>query len=146
MYAVFGGFMIDCCIFCRGCGGFYVFFRRLQGLFAAKMRCGNGKIVVRKRRNGGAEMAKLLCIFGVYMLDFLHFCCQGGEMVVRFRLKFIVLRRLRGAFLAFPTLISRISQSIPPFSPPFYSKSTPYINISHLPKPPYRHSNRRKQC
>ena len=84
---------------------------------------------------------------------FLHFCCQGGEMVVRLRrlvvwlrLKFIVLRRLRGAFRAFPTLISRISQSIPPFSPQFYSKSTSYINISHLPKPPYRHSNRRKQC
>ena len=86
------------------------------------------------------------------MLDFLHFCCQCGEMVVRlrrlvvrFRLKFIVLRRLRGAFRAFPILISRISQSIPPFSPPFYSKSTPYINISHLSKPPYRHSNRRKK-
>ena len=108
---------------------------------------------VRKRRNCGAKTAKWWCICGVYMLDFLHFCCQGGEMVVRWRrlvvwlrLKFIVLRRLRGAFRAFPTMISRISQSIPPFSSPFYSKSTPYINISHLPKPPYRHSNRRKQC
>ena len=47
----------DCGIFCRGCGGFYVFFRRLQGLFAAKMQsengeiwCGNGKIVVYLRR------------------------------------------------------------------------------------------------
>ena len=108
---------------------------------------------VRKWQNGCAEMAKLRCIFGVYMLDFLHFGCQGGEMVVRLRrlvvwlrLKFIVLRRLRSAFRAFPTMISRISQSIPPFSPPFYSKSTPYINISHLSKPPYRNSNRRKQC
>ena len=153
MYAVFGGLMIDCGMFCRGCGGFYVLFRRLQGLFAVKMRCGNGKNAVRKWRNGGAKTAKLWCICGVYMLDFLHFCCQGGEMVVRllrlvvqFRLKFIVLRRLRGAFRAFPILISRISQSIPPFSPPFYSKSASYINISHLPKPPYRHSNRRKQC
>ena len=134
-----GGFMIDCGMFYRGCGGFYVFFRRLQGLFAVKMRCGNGENMVRKWRNGGAEMAKLRCIFGVYMLDFLHFCCQGGEMVV-------LKRRLRGAFLAFPTLISRISQSIPPFSPPFYGKSASYINISHLPKPPYRNSNRRKQC
>ena len=26
------------------CGGFYVLFRRLQGLFAVKMRCKNGKI------------------------------------------------------------------------------------------------------
>ena len=42
----------------------------------------------------------------------------------------------------FPTLISRISQSIPPFSHPFYSKSTHYINISHLPKPPNPHSKR----
>ena len=29
--------------------------------------------MVRKRQNGGAEMAKLWCIFGVYMLDFLYF-------------------------------------------------------------------------
>ena len=42
--------MIDCGMFCRGCGGFYVFFRRLQGLFAVKMRCGNGEIVVYLRR------------------------------------------------------------------------------------------------
>ena len=63
MYAVFGGFMIDCGMFCRACGGFYVLFRRLQGLFAMKMMCGNGKIVVYLR---------------LYMLDFLHFCCQGG--------------------------------------------------------------------
>ena len=148
-----GGFMIDCGMFYRGCGGFYVFFRRLQGLFAVKMRCGNGENMVRKWRNGGAEMAKLWCICGVYMIDFLHFGLQGGEMVVRlrrlvvrFRLKFIVLRRLRGAFRAFPTMISRISQSIPPFSPPFYSKSASYIDISHLPKPPNPHSDRRKQC
>ena len=29
MYAVFGGLMIDCGMFCRSCGGFHVFFRRL---------------------------------------------------------------------------------------------------------------------
>ena len=40
---------------------------------------------VRKRRNGGAETAKWWCICGVYMIDFLHFCCQGGEIVVRKR-------------------------------------------------------------
>ena len=28
-------------------------------------------------------MAKLWCICGVYMLDFLHFCFQGGKIVVR---------------------------------------------------------------
>ena len=38
--------MIDCGMFCRGFGGFYVFFRRLQGLFAVKMRCENGEMVV----------------------------------------------------------------------------------------------------
>ena len=29
-----------------------------------------------------AETVKMWCIFGVYMLGFLHFCCQGGEIVV----------------------------------------------------------------
>ena len=72
----------DCGMFCRGCGGFYVLFRRLQGLFAVKMRCGNGKMWC-----GNGEMVVYL---RMYMLDFLHFGCQGGEMVVR-------LRRLRGA-------------------------------------------------
>ena len=50
MYAVFGGFMIDCGMFCRGCGDFYVLFRWLRCLFAVKMRCGNGEMVVRLRR------------------------------------------------------------------------------------------------
>ena len=125
----------------------------ISPVFQAVARLIYGENAVQKRQNCGAKMAKWWCIFGVYMLDFLHFCCQCGEMVVRlrrlvvwFRLKFIVLRRLRGAFRAFPTLISRISQSIPPFSSPFYSKSTPYINISHLSKPPNPNSNRRKQC
>ena len=43
----------------------------------------------------GAKTAKLWCIFGVYMLDFLHFCCQGGENVIRrgvFVVKFGVIR------------------------------------------------------
>ena len=123
-----------------------VYLRQKCGAETAKLWCGNGENMVRKRWNAVRRWWKWWCIFGVYMLDFLYFGCQGGEMVVRFRLKFIVLRRLRGAFRAFPTMISRISQSIPQFSPPFYSKSTHYINIFHLPKPPYRHSNRRKQC
>ena len=59
-------------------------------------------------------MAKLWCIFGVYMLDFLHFCCQGGEMVVRcggFMIDcgmfcrgcggfYVFFRRLQGLFAA----------------------------------------------
>ena len=104
--------------------GFYVLFRWLQGLFAVKMWCKNGKI-----------------------------WCGNGKIVVYLRrvhswFPVFLLPRWRngGAFRAFPILISRISQSIPPFSPPFYSKSASYINISHLPKPPYRNSNRRKQC
>ena len=268
MYAVFGGFMIDCDIFCRGCGCFNVFFRWLQGLFAVKMRCENGKSIIRKRWLGFAISVEIHCVtaVGVFVSGVFHkwfpefhkafhrshihftanqhlistfpifqnrqtrtwtgennvknrlthvqkrwkphskqqnshskqrlrgalrrkFCavaavswliaacsvvlaavsmcfsgvckvylrrkcgaktakalCENGGLDLRFRLKFIVLRRLRGAFRAFPILISRISKSIPPFSPPFYSKSTPYINISNLSKPPNPHSNRRKQC
>ena len=108
-----------------------MFFRRLQGLFAVKMMCENGKMrcedgenAVRKRRNCGAMTA----VGGVVAAE-IHCVTAVG-----------------GAFRAFPILISRILQSIPPFSPPFYSKSTHYINIFHLPKPPYRHSNMRKQC
>ena len=50
----------------------------------AKMLCGNGKIVVYLR---------------LYMLDFLHFCCQGGEMVVRLRRLVVWLRGFRVWFL-----------------------------------------------
>ena len=96
----------DCGMFCRGCGGFNVFFRRLQDLFTVKMRCGNGKNMVRKWQKCGAEMAvggvvaaKLRCIFGVYMLDFLHFGCQGGEIVVRLRRLVVWLRGFRVWFL-----------------------------------------------
>ena len=91
-----------------------------------EVRCGEN--VVRKRQNCGVEMAKIWC--------------GNGGCDLRFRLKFIVLRRLGCSFRAFPTLISRISQNIPPFSHPFYSKSASYINISHLPKPQNPHSKR----
>ena len=167
MWCICGVYMLDFLHFCCQGGEIVVrlrhilsWLRRFLCVFQAFARfiCGENAVrkrqnSVRKWQNGCAEMAKLWCICGVYMLDFLHFCLQDGEMVVRLRrlvvwlrLKFIVLRRLRGAFRAFSILISRISQSIPPFSPPFYSKSTHYINISHLPKPPNPHSNRRKQC
>ena len=72
MYAVFGGFMIDCCMFCRGCGGFHVFFRRLRCLFAVKMMCENGKIwcencenVVRIWWLGFAISAEIHCVTAV---------------------------------------------------------------------------------
>ena len=59
-----------------------------------------------KRQNGGAktakygaETAKLWCIFGVYMLDFLHFGCQGGEIAVRLRRLVVWLRGFRVWFL-----------------------------------------------
>ena len=55
--------------------------------------------MVRKWQNGDAEMAKLWCIFGVYMLDFLHFGCQGGEIVVRLRRLVVWLRGFRVWFL-----------------------------------------------
>ena len=76
-----------------------MFFRRLQGLFAVKMRCGNGKIVVRKWQNCGSKTAKLWCICGVYMLDFLYFGYQGGEMVVRLRRSVVWLLGFRVWFL-----------------------------------------------
>ena len=47
------------------CGGFYVFFRRLQGLFAVKIRCGNGKIVVRRWWLGFAISAEIHCVTAV---------------------------------------------------------------------------------
>ena len=47
--------------------------------------CFSGVYKVYLRWKYGAEMAKWLCIFGVYMLDFLHFGCQSGENSVRFR-------------------------------------------------------------
>ena len=42
-----------------------MFFRRLQGLFAAKIRCENGENTVRKRRNCGAIAAVSMCYSGV---------------------------------------------------------------------------------
>ena len=47
----------------------------------------------------GAETAKLWCICGVYMLDFLHFGCQGGEIAVRLRRLVVWLRGFRVWFL-----------------------------------------------
>ena len=110
----------------------------------ARFICGEN--AVRKWRNGGVFAACTCFVSCILVSKVAKLLCGDGGWDLQFRLKFIVLRRLRSAFRAFPTMISRISQSIPPFSPPFYSKSTPYINISHLSKPPYRHSNRRKQC
>ena len=47
----------------------------------------------------GAKTVKMWCIFGVYMLDFLYFGCQGGEMVVRLRGLVVWLRGFRVWFL-----------------------------------------------
>ena len=48
------------------------------------MWCGNGEMVVYLR---------------MYMLDFLHFGCQGGEMVVRLRRSVVWLLGFRVWFL-----------------------------------------------
>ena len=74
----------------------------------ARFICGENAVrkrqnAVRKRQNCGAEMVKMRCICGVYMLDFLHFCCQGGEMVVRLRRLVVWLRR----FLCVIQMIAR---------------------------------------
>ena len=59
----------------------------------------SGENVVRKWRNCGAETVKMWCICGVYMLGFLHFYFQGGEMVVRLRRLVVWLRGFRVWFL-----------------------------------------------
>ena len=73
IYAVFGCFMIDCGGWWCGYGGFNVFLRRLQGLFAVKIRCENGEMVMR-------------C--SVLMLGLLHFGFKKWRKRMR-------LRRLR---------------------------------------------------
>ena len=62
-----------------------------------EVRCGEND--VRRWRKYGAEMVKMWCICGVYILDFMHFCCQGGEMVVRLRRLVVWLRGFRVWFL-----------------------------------------------
>jgi len=65
--------MIDCGGWWCGYGGFNVFLRRLQGLFAVKIRCENGEMVMR-------------C--SVLMLGLLHFGFKKWRKRMR-------LRRLR---------------------------------------------------
>ena len=55
----------------------------VDGVAAAVSMCYSDDCDVYLRQKCGAETAKLWCIYGVYMIDFLHFGCQGGEMVVR---------------------------------------------------------------
>ena len=66
----------DCGGLLCGCGGFYVFFRRLQGLFAVKIWCGNGE---------------MYAVFGGFMIDCGMFCHGCGGFYVLFR-------RLQGLF------------------------------------------------
>ena len=85
IYAVFGDFMIDCGMFCRGCGGFYVLFRRLQGLFAVKMRCENSEIVVRKWRNCCVFSACTCLISCIFVANVAKWWCDFGGFVVWLR-------------------------------------------------------------
>ena len=80
-----GGFMIDFGMFCRACGGFYVLFRRLQGLFAVKMRCGDGKMVVRKWRNCGVFAACTCLISCIFVAKVAKWWCDCGGFYVFFR-------------------------------------------------------------
>ena len=70
--------MIDCGVFCRGCGCFYVFFRRLQGLFVVKMRCGNGENVVRKWQNCGVFAACTCLISCILVAKVAKIWCDCG--------------------------------------------------------------------
>ena len=65
-------------MFCRGCGGFYVFFRRLQGLFAVKIRCGDGENVVRKRQNCGVFAACTCLISCILVAKVAKWWCDCG--------------------------------------------------------------------
>ena len=63
-------------------GGFHVFFRRLQGLFAVKMRCENGENMVRKRRNGYA-LQRVDAWFTAFLFQKVaKWWCDFGECVV----------------------------------------------------------------
>ena len=83
-----------------------VWLRRFLCVIQAFTRFICGENAVRKRQNAvlkwrkcGAETAKLWCICGVYMLDFLHFYFQGGEIVVRWQRLVVWLLGFRVWFL-----------------------------------------------
>ncbi len=79
--------MIGYGMFCRACGGFYMFFRRLQCLFAVKMWCENGKAL--------CENGEMVMRCSVLMLGLLHFGFKKWRKRMR-------LRRLRDAMLRLP--------------------------------------------
>ena len=113
-----------CEVRCGECGGGFLYFGCQGGEMVVRLRhvlswlrrflcviqafarfiCGENAVrkrqnAVRKWQNCGSKTAKLWCIFGVYMLDFLHFGCQGGEMVVRLRRLVVWLLGFRVWFL-----------------------------------------------
>ena len=68
-------------------------------MIAAVSMCYSDDCKVYLRQKCGAKTAKLWCICGVYMLGFLYFGCQGGEMVVRLRRLVVWLLGFRVWFL-----------------------------------------------
>ena len=121
-------------------GGLRCALRRKYGAETAKMMCKNGENIVWKLWKCCAEMAKL--------------CCGNGGWGLRFRLKFIVLRRLW-------CLLSAVSN---PDFPNFTKHSTVLTSILQQINTLYQHfpsaktakhslktakftlKNRRKQC
>ena len=74
------------------CSGFYVLFRRLQCLFAVKMRCGNGKMrcengenAVRKRQNCGVFAVCTCLISCISVAKVAKWWCDCGGFHVLFR-------------------------------------------------------------
>ena len=108
MYAVFGGFMIDCGMFCRCCGGFYVLFRRLQCLFAVKMQCGNGRIWCENGENAVLN-GKMVVQFRHVLSWLRRFLCVI-QMIARFIYGENAVRKRQncGVFAACTCLISCI--------------------------------------
>ena len=62
------------------------------------------------------------CICGVYMIDFLHFGCQGGEMVVR-------LRRLRGAVAVEIHCVTAVAWCVSGVSNPDFRNFTKHSTV-----------------
>ena len=79
----------------RNCGAMAA----VGGVVAVVSMCYSGGCKAYLRCKCGAKMAKLWYVSGVSNPDFLHFGCQGGEMVVRLRRLVVWLLGFRVWFL-----------------------------------------------
>ena len=125
MYAVFGGFMIDCGMFCRGSAvsmcysdDCKVSLRWKFGAETVKLWCGDGKMVVYLRRvhtwfpafllprwrNGGAMAAVAWCVSGVSNPDFPNFTKHSTVLTSILQQISILYQHFQSAKTAIPAL------------------------------------------